>query len=147
MNLIYKIMMKFLKIFENNCVNKYLFFQAEQVIKLITHHLNSPNQVNNNLLMYLSIKKTIKNKGILVKSAWQLFQNTINWSGIWNAFMKISVLTNVQNLIVLKLSSVKIISIGIRLPSTPHKSTGLSLSVHILEGRKVVSWLFQIGIS
>ena len=75
-------MKKFLKILENNCVNKYLFFQAEQVIKLITHHLNLPNQVNNNLLMYLSIKKTIKNKGIHVKSAWQLFQNTINWSAI-----------------------------------------------------------------
>ncbi len=71
-------MKKFLKIFENNCGNKFLFFQAEQVIKLITHHLNLPNQVNNNLLMYLSIKKTIKNKDIHVKFAWQLFQNTIN---------------------------------------------------------------------
>ena len=136
MNLIYKKTKKFLKISENNRVNKFLFFQVELVIKLIILH--PPNQVNNNLLTYLTIKKKLKNKGIHVKSAWQPFQNTINWSGICNAFMKISVLTNAQSQIALRLSSVKTILIGIRLPSMPPKSIGQSLSVLILEGKKVV---------
>ena len=136
MNIINKKTKKFLKIFENNRVNKFLFSQAELVIKLIIHH--PPNQVNNNLLTYLTIKKKLKNKGIHVKSAWQPFQNRINWSGICNAFMKTSVLTNVQSLIALRLSSVKIISIGIKLPSMPHKLIGQSLSVLISEVRKAV---------
>jgi hypothetical protein len=140
-------MKKFPKILENNRVNKFLFFQVEQVIKLIIHHPNLPSQVNNNLSTYLTAKKTWKNKGIHVKFAWRPFQSTINWFGICNVSTKTSDLTNVQNQVALRPSSVKIILIGIRLPSMPHKSTGQSLNVLISGGRKAVLWRFQIGIS
>jgi len=49
--------------------------------------------------------------------------------------MKTSVPTNAQ--IARRLSSARIIWIGIRLPSMPHKSTGQSLNVLISGGRRV----------